>query len=165
MTLYELTKTYGTGKGESMMWDTVAIISDAVEASMPEAEKDALERKIYGKMSDGHYNEHYALKDVEHMAYKDPRTGMTHRAPYWTVDTVRNIYESLKPELRGYNCWDFYVTMNMVASDNWALLDKWFPGMDDKQRDGKLVEMAVNWLKDDDNPYGSSKIWGYLNSR
>ena len=29
-TLYEMTKMYGAGKGESMMWDTVRVISDAV---------------------------------------------------------------------------------------------------------------------------------------
>ena len=163
MNLFELTKTYGAGKGESMMWDTVAIISDAVEASMPDAEKDALERKIYGKMSDGHYNEHYALKDVEKMTYREPKTGMVRRAPYWTSDTIRSIYESLKGDLRGYNCWDFYVTLNMIAAKNTALLEKWFPQMDQKERDGKLVELAVNWLNDDANPYGNSKIWGYLN--
>lgn len=163
MTLYEMTKKYGAGKGDSMMWETLAIVSDAVESSMPEKERSSLERKIYGKLSGGHYNEQYALEDVEKMSYRDPRTGLTHKAPYWPSDTVRGIYEIQKNNLRGYNCWDFYVTLNMVASDNVPLLDKWFPSMDMKERDQRLVEMAVNWLNDDDNPYGDTKIWCYLN--
>ena len=146
-----------------MMWDTVAIISDAVEASMPEAEKEALERKIYGKMSEGHYDEHYAVEDVARMSYRDPATGMVRKAPFWSAETVRGIYDSLKGEMKGYNMWDFYVTLHMVASDNAALLAKWFPSLDAKGRDEKYVEMAVNWLNDDDNPYGSSKIWCYMN--
>lgn len=158
-----MTKMYGKDKGEPMMWDVIAVVSEAVEASMPEAEKHALERKVYGKMSGGHYNEQYALEDVAKMSFRDPRTGMVRKAPYWTVDTIRSIYDSLKNDMRGYNCWDFYVTLNMVASDNSALLYKWFPNLDEKEWDGKLVDMAVNWLNDDDNPYGSSKIWCYLN--
>jgi len=146
-----------------MMWDTVAIISDAVEASMPDTEKNKLERKIYGKLSDGHYNEYYAMEDVAGMTYRDSKTGVIHKAPFWTTDMVRNIYESLKGELRNYNCWDFYVTMHMIVSDNYALLDKWFPGIDDNERNSKYVELAVNWLKDEDSPYGTSKIWHYLN--
>ena len=159
-----MTKMYGKDKGEPMMWDVIAVVSDAVEASMPEAEKRILERKIYGKLSGGHYNEQYATEDVAKMSYRDPRTGMVRKAPYWTADMVRGIYDSLKGDLRGYNCWDFYVTLNMIATDNAALLYKWFPNIDEKEQDQKLVEMAVNWLNDDDNPYGGSKIWCYMNA-
>lgn len=163
MTLYEMTKQYGAGKGESMMWDTLALVSDAMEASMPREEREELKRKLYGKLSGGHYNEQYAMEDVAKMSYRDTRTGMTKSAPYWPVPVVRDIYESLKGELRGYNCWDFFVTLNMVATKDSSLVDKWFPNISDNDRDGKLVEMAVNWLHDENNPYGDRKIWCYLN--
>lgn len=29
--------------------------------------------------------------------------------------------------------------------------------------DTKIISMAINWLNDDDNPYGTEKIWGYMN--
>lgn len=29
---------------------------------------------------------------------------------------------------------------------------------------GKFVDLAVNWLDDDDNPFGSEKAWKYFNS-
>lgn len=164
MNLYEMTKMYGKDKGEPMMWDVIAVVSDAVEASMPEAEKKALERKIYGKLSGGHYNEQYAMEDVAKMSYRDSRTGMVRKASYWPTSTIREIYESLRGDLRSYNCWDFFVTLNMIATDEAGIVDKWFPNISDQERDGKFVELAVNWLNDDDNPYGNSKIWCYLNA-
>lgn len=51
----------------------------------------------------------------------------------------------------------------MTKSDNCPMLEKWYPDLTPEQKDEKLVEMALNWLKDDDNPYGSKKIWCYLN--
>ena len=99
MNLYEMTKMYGKDKGEPMMWDVIAVVSDAVEASMPEAEKRILERKIYGKLSGGHYNEQYATEDVAKMSYRDSRTGMIRNASYWPTSTIREIYESLRGDL------------------------------------------------------------------
>ena len=163
MTLYELTSAYGKDKGVDMMWETVEIISDAVEESMPEEEKHELERKIYGKLSDGHYNEEYAKEDVKEMYYLD-RSGKEHYAPYWTETALHEIYDSVRNKIPSYNKWDFCVCFNMVASDNWMLLHSWWPDMTDAQFAEKVTEMAVNWLDDPDNPYGDdSKIWSYLN--
>jgi len=86
-----------------------------------------------------------------------------HRAPYWTETAVHEIYDSVRNRIHPYNEWDFYVTMNMIASDNWCLLHDWFPDMDDAEFASKVTDMAVNWLDDPDNPYGDAKIWGYLN--
>ena len=158
-----MTKQYGAGKGESMMWDTLALVSDAMEASMPREEREELKRKLYGKLSGGHYNEQYAMEDVAKMSHRDARTGMVRKAPYWPVPAVRDIYEGVKGDLKGYNCWDFFVTLNMVATDDAGIVDRWFPNISDKERDGKLVELAVNWLNDPDNPYGEKKIWCYMN--
>ena len=162
MTLYEMTKKYGSGKGEAMMWKAVAAISEAVEEGMPEDRKHALMRRIYGEMSDGHYNEEFAAEDIAKMYYTD-RKGVRHQAPYWPSSTVREIYEGVKGAIRPSAACDFEVTMNMVASDNWPLLEKWFPGMSDKERNEKTVELALNWLNDPDSPHPDSKIWNYLN--
>lgn len=76
--------------------------------------------------------------------------------------TVREIYDSVKAEIKPYNACDFYVTMNMVASDNWALLERWFPGMSAEDRNRRTVELAVNWLNDPDSQHAENKIWQYL---
>ena len=161
MTLYDLIKMYGSGNGEEMMWKTIKSISEAVEHSMPQAQKSAMLRSVYGEIAGPHYNEEYADADVEKMYYVD-RSGNKHQAPYWPKDAVREIYSSVKSEIKAYNPCDFYVTMNMIASDNWPLLEKWFPGMSQEDRNMKTVELAINWLKDPDAKYPDSKIWHYM---
>ena len=52
----------------------------------------------------------------------------------------------------------------MIASDNHALILRWFPDEEMSSRETRYVEMTVNWLNDEDNPFGAGKkIWGYLN--
>ena len=162
MNLYELTKTYGAGKGEDMMWKAVESISEAVEESMPEDHKHDLMRKVYGDMSGGHYNEEFADEDIKKMYYVD-RKGEKREAPYWPTSAVREIYETVKNQIRPYNACDFNVVMNMIASDTWPVLEKWFPGMSSDDRNSKTVELAINWLNDPDAKHPDSKIWNYLN--
>lgn len=162
MTLFEITKKYGEGKGDGFMWKTVASVSDSVEKFMPPAEKDKLKKKIYSMLSGGHYDKDFANETVEKMYYID-KAGNEHQAPYWPSNAVMEIYEDVKNKIPNYNCWDFYVALNMVASDNWCMLNRWFPEMSDQERDEKLVEMTVNWLDDPDSPFGNEKVWGYFN--
>ena len=162
MTLYEMTKAYGAGKGESMMWDTVELISEAMEKSMDKEAKHHLMRKIYAKMTDGHYDNDYAIQDTAKMYYKDS-DGKRHAAPYWTEDQVRQVYEDIKSQIPKYNFWDFFVALNMIKSDYCPLLEEWFPESTPEEKTDRLVELTLNWLKDEDNPYGDSKVWGYLN--
>lgn len=161
-TLYEMTKKYGEGKGEAFMWKTVAAVSEAVEKSMPEADRDALKKKVYEMLSGGHFNREFAEQTVQTISYTD-KNGKVHKAPYWTTETIMSVYEQVKAQIPGYNCWDFYVALNLVAADNWCLLEDWFPGMTDDNRNTRLIRMAVNWLDDPDNPYGNEKAWGYFN--
>ena len=162
MTLYDFVKTYGKGKGEPMMWKSVAIISDSVEKNMPEDAKKELLRDIYREMSDGHYNEQFAHEDVSKMYYVGDN-GDKHFAPYWTDAKIKDIYDSVQDEVEPYNMWDFYTTLNMIWSDNYMLLTRWFPDENDTELSEKAVEMAINWLNDEDNPFGRNKIWGYFN--
>lgn len=163
MNLYDFTKKYGEGKGESMMWKTVRVISDHVEKMSPEAQEDLM-RDLYATMAEGHYDEHFAKEDVAKMYYTD-EAGEKHYAPYWTDEQVKAVYDKVKGEIPHYNMWDFYVTLQMSKADNCPMLKKWFPNATPEEMDKYLVDMAVNWLNDDDNPYGNEKIWGYLNSK
>lgn len=162
MTLYELTKKYGSGKGENMMWMTVEVISDAVETSMDPEAKERLMRDVYSKMSGHHYNEEYALEDVAKMYYKDGNGKEIH-APYWTVQQVKEVYDTVSGKIPEYTFWDFYVTLQMTKADNCPLVMRWFPNSTPEERDKMLVEMAVNWLADPDYPHQGEKIWRYLN--
>lgn len=159
--LYELIKTYGTGKGEATMWKSVKVISDSVEKHMDEDARDELNRHIFAEMSGGHYDQHFAMEDVRCMYYTD-ESGEKHYAPYWTPEQVSGVYEKVKREIPEYNMWDFYVTLQMVKADNCPMLKRWFPEAPEEEMTQRVVELAVNWLKDEDWA-GSTKIWDYLN--
>ena len=120
-------------------------------------------RDVYGVMSTGHYNEQFAREDVSKMYYMD-RSGKRHDAPYWTESAVRAIYDKHINEIPDYNFWDFYVTMNMVASDSWCMLAKWFPNGTQDDMNERITEMSINWLSDDDWP-NETKVWDYVSDR
>lgn len=164
MNIYDLTKKYGTGQGENAMWKTIEVISDAIERTMPEADQDALARKVYGVISGEHYNEEFAHEDMAKMYYLMPG-GEKVYAPYWSEEVLRNLYKRYKDQIPGYNCWDWAVVMNMVKSDYCDILTEWFPEDDDSERLERLVKLAIKWLDDPDNPYGTGKAWGYFNSK
>lgn len=52
--------------------------------------------------------------------------------------------------------------MNMVYSDHYNLMKKWFPEENEEQLLERFVDLAVNWLSDEDNPYGTCKAWKYF---
>ena len=161
--LLQFIKKYGEGKGEAMMWKSVEIISDALDKHMYEATRTALTRRLYGEMAGGHYDESFAKEDVKKMYYTDT-DGQKKYAPYWTDEQGREVYNSVKAEVpKAYNFWDFYVALQMIKSDNCPLMRKWFPDATPEDMDKKFVELTLNWLKDEDNPFGSEKVWGYLN--
>ena len=144
------------------MWKSVAIISDAVEKSMSEADKKVLMRKMYEAMDGCHYNEEFAHEDVSKMYYVD-EDGIEHFAPYWTESQIKDVYDSIREDIPDYNMWDFYVTMQMIKSDNCPLYKQWFPDASSSDMDEKFVEASVTWLNDPDYRYPTSKIWHYLN--
>ena len=80
---------------------------------------------------------------------------------------IENILNKYKSELdeSDYTMWDFYVTMNMLMSDNYKLLEERYPNSSKDENTKIIVEYAVNYLNDEDNPFGSEKIWGYLNAK
>ena len=49
-------------------------------------------------------------------------------------------------------------------SDDYLLLKQWFPKLSSEKLTEKVVESAINWLNDEDNPYGTEKAWGYFNN-
>lgn len=165
MHLYELIKMYGEGQGKDAMWKSVKHISDFVEkakAALPE-EYALLKKQVYADMQGGHYNEEFAMEQVQKMYYKD-KSGNKHFAPYWTNDVVQKAYAEAKERIpECYNVWDFLVALNMVKADNKRLMDKWFPDMTEEQSLKAYVDLAVNYLDDEDAPHPKTKIWSYFN--
>ena len=163
MNMYEMIEAYGRGKGEEKMWESIEVISDAVEKDMDEESRHRLMRKVYCVMSGGHYNEEFAREDVSRLCFAD-MSGRKHYGPYVTEEKAETIYNQVKGNIPHYNMWDWYVTLNMVMSDSSNLLHRWFPDLSDEQLEKHYVELALNWLDDEDNPYGMQKVWSYMNA-
>ena len=160
--IYDIIKTYGEGKGESTMWRSVRAISDELKDMLTPEDYCHMERVVYSSIAGGHYNEEFAKADVKKMYYT--RNNMKMSAPYWTDEQVMQVYNSVKGEIpNAYNMWDFYVALNMTKADNCNLFRKWWQGASDEEVEKRIIEATVNWLNDTDNPYGTEKIWSYLN--
>lgn len=114
-------------------------------------------KRQHERMFGCHYNEAFGVWRIEQMHYKD-KAGSVHHAPHWTKDQYMTAYESVKSKLSSaYNCWDFAVTLEMLYSDNICMYRAWWEGATEEQLEAKVVEAAVNYLNDDDDPDG--KIW------
>jgi len=163
MDVYSILKEGLRGEGSDKMWCITKILSDSIEEFVPEKQKEILKTKVYYSTNGGHYDREFADRAITKFYYVDT-TGVKHQAPYWTEPEVKTIYETVKSKIPAYNFYDFEVTLNMIKSDNCNKLKRWFPQATDKELLDKLIEEAVNYLSDDDNPYGNEKIWKYLNS-
>lgn len=153
MDVMELVQKYGKGQGEAKMWASVAVLSEALEP-MKETDKEnywCILRKMYGVMSDGHYNEEFAMYDVGMIEYTG-RNGEKKRGGYWSADQVEEATRGFRfPS--GVNKWDKYVGFNLMYSD-----------MCKKMDDAQVLDAAyLFYFADEDWPGGSStKVWDYV---
>lgn len=162
MDIYSILKEGLKGEGSDKMWCITKILSDSIEEYVPEKQRDILMNKVYYSTNGGHFNEEFAESAMSKFYYIDADK-VRHEAPYWTESEVRDVYRGVKSKIPAYNFYDFEVTLNMMKSDNCNKLRRWFPDASDEELLEKLVDEAVNYLDDDDNPYGTEKIWKYLN--
>lgn len=153
MDVMELVQKYGKGQGEAKMWASVAVLSEALEP-MKETDKEnywCILRKMYGVMSDGHYNEEFAMYDVSMIEYTG-RNGEKKRGGYWSADQVEEATRGFRfPS--GVNKWDKFVGFNLMYSDLCKKMD-----------DAQVLDAAyLFYFADEDWPGGSStKVWDYV---
>lgn len=164
MTLVELIRKYGTNKGEDIMWASVDIISETLEKHLSKEEQYALKKRIHYLMVGGHFDKDFADKQIKKMYYIDSK-GEKHWAPYWSEEAVKEIYDNVQDSISEYNFYDFEVAMNMIKSDYCPLLQKWFPDESNEDHLRRIKSLTLNWLNDEDNPFGNEKVWLYFNSR
>ena len=140
----------------------LSILSKALN-NLPEEDKELLTKKVYYLLNGGHYDEEFAKAAVAKMYYLDGKEKVY--APYWMQSEIEKLYDKVKNEIDDYNLWDFYVTMNMIMSDNYPLLIKRYPESSKDEKTNIILEDSINYLNDEDNPFGTEKIWGYLNAK
>lgn len=165
MTVYELLKEHGAGKGEATMWQTTKVVSDALEVAMaatPEA-KEKVIKDVYAIVVGPHYNEELATAQIAKMAYVDG-SGRKVASPHWTKSDYHQAYEYYRNKLKvaGVNAWDFAVTLEMQYSDYICTLREWWPSATQDELDQKAAELAVAYLNDPDD-MDDGKIWRRFN--
>lgn len=165
MNYYDLIKQYGTGKGEAVMWAATKRVSEYLEG-LKEKEPErywVLIKETYEDMCGPHFNEEFAKWQIEQMYFKD-MNGEVHYAPNWSAQQYRNSFEMHKHKIRNkmYNCWDWAVAVEMEYTDNHCMLKRWFPDATEEDIKAKAMEMAVNFLNDDDDEE-DGRIWNYFN--
>nr|DAE48686.1 MAG TPA: hypothetical protein [Caudoviricetes sp.] len=162
MDIYKIIKTYFKGKDPEPLMEIINLLSKALN-NLPEEDKELLTKKVYYLLNGGHYDEDFAKAAVSKMYYLDGKEKVY--APYWMQGEIEKLYDQVKNEIEDYNLWDFYVTMNMMMSDNYPLLIKRYPESSKDEKTNIILEDSINYLNDDDNPFGTEKIWGYLNAK
>ena len=144
---------------EKIMLASIADVEELLEA-IKEAHEDLYWRfikKQHEHMFGCHYNEAFGMWRIEQMYYKD-KQGNVHRAPHWTKEQYKAAYDSVKGKIPStYNCWDLAVTLEMNFTDSINLYKSWWPEATQEQLDTKVIESAINYLNDDDDP--DCKIW------
>ena len=163
MDIYSILKDSLKEEGSDKMWCITKVLSDSIESFVPEKQKEVLLNKVYYSVNGGHFNKEFADMTIPRFYYVDTDK-VKHQAPYWTEEEVRTIYKNLKNKIPDYNFYDFEVALNMIKSDNCNKLKRWFPEEDKEELLERLIEETVNYLDDEDNPYGTEKVWKYLNS-
>ena len=143
MDLYDIIAKYGKGKGEPIMWESTKIISDFI-APMKDTNKEdywCLMRKVYGVMSNGHYNEEFAEHDVAQM---QPL------GEYWSRKQIEEATKGMA-FASGVTLCDKYVAFNAFANDLKGSLS-----------DEDILKSAHAFWFADKDWNGNDKIWRYM---
>lgn len=152
LTIYDIVEKYGKNQGEAKMWASVAVLSEALEP-MKETDKEAywcIMRKMYAVMSEGHYNEEFAMWDVSKIEYTN-KAGERKHGGYWSADQVEDATKNFRFPT-GVNKWDKYVAFNLMYSDLCKKFD-----------DAQILEAAyLFYFADEDWPSPSTKVWDYV---
>lgn len=138
----------------------VCMIGDYIDSHLSAEEKAELGKKVYGVVSDGHYDRYFAEEAISKMYFED-KNGEKHYAPFFTEEEVEEVFEEHQDDISDYTIHDLSVTMNMLWSDNHTFLAKF--AKDTKEAKEMVTCMSVEYLQDPDAPHPSNKIWAYLN--
>ena len=168
MTIYDMVRANmpnAKNKGEGVMWTSLKRLSDVLVPMMDAHPEEywALLKGMYYDICGGHYNEMFADWQIAQMYYKDDK-GVEHKAPYWTHEKARDIYNTIKSKIPSqYNEWDWDVTLSMIYSDDICMFRKWWEGASDDVLMQKVIEASVNYLADVDDKT-NEKIWNRFNN-
>ena len=131
------------------VWEEVTEITDKfmieAEINMPAKVKHYL-KEIEDLLLYPPFTEQEARSVVSGFVNKDGSRG-----GHWTIEQVREVAKN-KPELKEFNCYDFYIVLNMMYSDYY----------NSKFNTEDYITLAIDFLKDEDAP--KSKVRRYIHA-
>jgi len=105
---------------------------------------DGFVRDAYESISGHHYNEEYAIKDVERLKYND-RTGCLRHGGHWSVDEIATLTSGM-----------VFPTMTTLH-DRYVALNVAYSYFCQKYRDETIINLAYIMFFD-----GKRNIWDYM---
>ena len=151
MYLYELIEKFGKGASDEKMKKLTMILSDFL-APIKDTNKSEywqLMRDVFGLLNDCHYDEKFAIHDVNSIEYTD-KDGNKRKGAYWSLEQVKDATRDYKFP-NGTNDYDVFVAANIMHSD----LCKQF---DDKQ----ILDAMYSFFFADEDWGNGNKVWHYM---
>lgn len=136
---------------EKIMWESIEEVEDLLclikESHQNEYWKFL--RKTHGKLHKGHYNEAFAMYDVDKIHWTD-KEGAKHSGAYWTVQQIEDATKGMSFPA-DVNKWDKFVAFNAFKADLDNVLD-----------DEHIIKSAHAFWFADEDWNGGNKIWKYM---
>lgn len=155
-------KKLGLGS-EKIMNESIALMDEKIFMPMMELHPEkawSFMREWHTIFMGEHFDEKFAKWEVDNMHHKGA-DGIEYKGEHWNMAQTNAVYAKIKSQLtKPYNEYDWYVTLNMIFSDHCNLMKKWFPTDTEEQLTEKYIQLAVNWLNDED--YKGIKVWKYF---
>lgn len=143
MGFYELIEKYGKGASDVKMKELTKVLDDFFD-ELKEANREkyhCLMRRVMGVLTDGHYDEELALKDV---------SKMLPLGEHWSMKQVEEATRGITfPQ--GTTKADVYVALNSFAND-----------FKDTLSDSDVIKAAIAFWFNDKDYKGRNKIWCYM---
>ena len=136
---------------EKTMWESIDSFSELLEEleeSHPELYWEFM-RNQHGIMYHGHYDEAFAMWDVNNIHYTN-KAGEKKNGAHWTIDQVESATAGMRfPQ--GVNKYDKYVAMNLAYSDYCKHFD-----------DADILKIGYAFFFADEDWEGDDKVWRYV---
>lgn len=147
---------------EEVMWASIGALSDHLEKFIekhPDLKEEYWElmREQHELMAGRHFDEAYALWQVEQMHHKGA-DGTEYRGAHWPIEATTSVLNKHRGKVPSeYNEWDFYVALNASWHDYICWAKRKF-----SQPEEEVIELAIAfWFADDDWPT-KTKMWDYF---
>lgn len=151
---------------ERTMWASIGALSDRLEKFVekhPAFKEEYWEmmREQHELIAGCHFNEPYALWEVERMHHKG-NDGVEYKGEHWSIEETNGVLPKYRSRIPAeYNEWDFYVALNATYHDFCAWAKKHFA----ERAEEEIIDIAIVFWFGDEDWDGATKVWDYFRKK